>query len=194
MHRRQSRLGTSLAAAALPFALLAGCAGDDPQPRFPEETASSPTEASSPEPTEPTPPPAMEGDDEAAAEAFVEYYFDLLAYAQATGDIAPANAIALRDCAACAGALKGVKDTYESGGSIEGGDFSLSGIQVDQQGAFANGGRSFAATARVDTTRQVIKGSSNKSLNGVYPAGHQRIQFLFAHSEDGWRMARWSIL
>lgn len=194
MHRRQSRLGTSLAAAALPFALLAGCAGDDPQPRFPEETASSPTEASSPEPTEPTPPPAMEGDDEAAAEAFVEYYFAMVDYVRSTGSTERLRRLALNSCAACEGVAKTIDQTRANGGEIKGGDFSVLSAQLAPLGSVGAETRPFQGVVKLAFTEQIITGSGNDRVNGNYPSGQHRLEVVAIHDQGTWSMASWQVL
>ena len=85
-----TRLRVAAATALLVPLALAGCAEDDPQPKLPSASATSPTTTASATPdaaVEPTLPPEAQGKDEAAAEAFVRYFWDLVNYAQETGDV-----------------------------------------------------------------------------------------------------------
>ena len=80
-----TRLRVAAATALLVPLALAGCAEDDPQPKLPSASATSPTTTASATPdaaVEPTLPPEAQGKDEAAAEAFVRYYWELVNYAQ----------------------------------------------------------------------------------------------------------------
>lgn len=192
MQLSRTRLVSGIVAAALPLAVLAGCGEDEPKPKFEEPTSASPSESSSPEePVEPTPPAVMKGDGVEGAKAFVEYYFELLGYAQATGDTAAVEEVALTDCAACTGTVEFIRDVYETGGEVKGGDFTVSALKASLQGRFSSEGKSYAATGKVATSRQTISGSSKKTLNSETKPGAQELQFLVTHSDSGWRMARW---
>ena len=194
MNPRRTRVTSTLAAAALPVALLAGCSGDEPEPKFPDESSSSPTVASPSAPFEPTPPAAMERGDEAGAKAFVEYYFAMLNYAQRTGDVAGARRLALNECAACAGALDVVTTTYGAGGSIRGGVIDTLALDANYEGSATAQVRNFSAQASVRTQRQVVQGSSVEKYNGTYPGDRVRMQFLLEHSPEGWHIIKWSVL
>jgi hypothetical protein len=192
MQLSRTRLVAGVAAAALPLAVLAGCGEDEPKPKFEEPTSASPSESSSPtEPVEPTPPAAMKGDDVAGARAFVKYYFDLLGYAQATGDTDAVSKVALPDCAACSGTVRFIRQIYKTGGEIEGGTFTVSGLKTSLQGEFSSDGKTYAATGNVATTSQVISGSAKPSFNSKTGPGSQDLQFLVTRSGTEWRMARW---
>ncbi len=123
---------TVASALVLPLA-LAGC-GDDPQPKMPPPSASSPStpapSASTDPAVEPTLPPEAEGKDEAAAEAFIRYYYDLINYAQRTGDVKSLRAASLAGCDFCTSGADYVRDLYDNGGRQLGGGYSISEAQV----------------------------------------------------------------
>lgn len=195
MQLSRTRIVAGVAAATLSLALLAGCGEDEPRPKFEDPTSASPSKSASPEePVEPTPPAAMEGDDVAGAKAFVEYYFDLLGYAQATGKTAAVEGVALADCVPCGGSVGTIRDAYDNGGYIHGGEFRVAKVRASELGGGTQGFSTFTATAVVATTSQEISGSSDKKMNGQYPAGSQKMQFVLTHGAQGWRMAEWSVL
>ncbi|HWI43089.1 MAG TPA: DUF6318 family protein [Nocardioides sp.] len=117
-----ARLGTALAAAAL---LLAGCA-DDGEPRsdptwsptaVPESPSTTPADAA----TKPALPDAATKATKAGAEAFIQYYWDVANYAQATGHVHQLRAVTAKTCAPCLGVASDIRRHYEHGGTIEGG-------------------------------------------------------------------------
>lgn len=138
MYRRSILAGFVMAA---PLTLgLVGCGDEDaPKPTVSDSASESPSQSSSESspPTnspssaspaaleEPTPPAEMEGDDAAAAEAFIEHYFDLATYAVLSGDSGPSREAAARICRACRGFTDAVDYVYRRGGSVSGGEFSV---------------------------------------------------------------------
>ncbi|WP_459976177.1 DUF6318 family protein, partial [Nocardioides pyridinolyticus] len=67
--------------------------------------------------------------DAAAAEAFVEFFFDMVTYAQTTGDVAGLQALA-RLCDGCDGGTDSIVDIYARGGEIRGGEGSARDFEV----------------------------------------------------------------
>ncbi|MCR1781543.1 hypothetical protein KVF89_03270 [Nocardioides carbamazepini] len=119
-----------LLAATLALLLsAAACTGDDPDPRDPSSTWSptgtmdppSPTATELTEPTEPVLPDAAKQASEDGARAFITYYWDLINYAQATGDVKALKAASARTCDVCSGLVNDLRDLYRSGGHLEGG-------------------------------------------------------------------------
>ncbi|WZH52890.1 MAG: DUF6318 family protein [Nocardioides alkalitolerans] len=85
--------------------LLAACTGggggaEEGASEAPSSSPSSPVVSSSSEAAVPVLPDEARGDDDAAAVAFVEHWVELVNYAIATGDTAPARATS-PDCEAC---------------------------------------------------------------------------------------------
>ncbi|GAB3197250.1 hypothetical protein GCM10027062_08580 [Nocardioides hungaricus] len=110
-----------IAAVALTLTLgLAGCSGD-PEPRVapPSPTAPSTTRASVQTP--PEMPAAAKGTDAAAAEAFVRFYWEMVNYAQLTGDVEPLRPLGYK-CINCENGIEFIEGIYSKGGEIRGGD------------------------------------------------------------------------
>lgn len=192
MHRSRTR-AVGLAAATLPLAFLAGCGEDDPVPKFedPTSSAASPSESPSPEePVKPTPPAAMEGDDVKAAEAFAEYYFDLLGYAKFSGHTEQARRLALPTCAACDGAMDGVEATYDAGGQYKGGEMNVIQAKMSPLGE-VRGVQTFRGTLIIRTTREVVSGTGNDKLDRVYGASRVKLEFVSMRDGKGWHVSEW---
>lgn len=107
--------------------VLAGCA-DDPAPREPGRSASpTPTSTASPPPM---PEQATENSAEGAA-AFLDHYLDVMNYASHTGDVDPLRDLSLDDCTGCQKYIDLYTDHYASGGSYEGGEWTVPQLALD---------------------------------------------------------------
>lgn len=186
----------ALAVACVLPLLLAGCSDAAPTPEIPDPTTSSPSvDETETGPVEPTLPPEAEGDGVEAAEAFVTYYFNLLTYAQETGDTSALAEAAIDGCETCQGSVEAVRRTYEAGGSISGGAYDVTAVRASRQGTLPGGGLSFVGRVSVDHSRQVIRGSKVEGLDGTYPAGTSEFDFTAVIQSSGdWQMADWTLL
>ncbi len=114
------------AVAMLVLLLLSGCSDGNASPRDPSSTWSptgtmqTPTSAA-PDPVEPQLPAAAKEASETGARAFIAYYWDLINYAQVTGDVKALRSVSGRTCDVCTGLAKDLRDLYRSGGRLEGG-------------------------------------------------------------------------
>lgn len=171
--------------------LLAGCQdGDDPDPKVPPTESSSPTPTPSPTgPVEPTLPAEAEGDDAAAAEAFVRHFWAMVNYAQASGRVEPLVELALPSCATCASGARWIADVYRRGGEITGGDYSVGATRVTPLAA--DDQRLFEVVSQVATTDQKITGAG--SLDDHFPAGEAKVTLILVVSEMGLRVSRWDV-
>jgi serine/threonine-protein kinase len=79
----------------------------------------------------PEPPAAVSSTSVDGATAFVKYWFDALNYAVSTGNTAPVEAVSSPDCETCAAATKAIKNEYQSGGKLRGGEYSIRQITTD---------------------------------------------------------------
>lgn len=126
-------MGTTMraAVAAAVLLLVAGCSDGDPSPRDPSSTWSptgtmeTPTSAA-PDPVEPELPAEAKEASEAGARAFIGYYWELINYAQVTGDVKALKAVSARTCDVCTGLASDLRDLYRSGGHLEGGANTVS--------------------------------------------------------------------
>lgn len=108
---------------------LAACSDDEPREPEPSPTSTATTAAPTPspsaKPTEPVLPEAAKEPTEAGARAFITYYWDLINYAQVTGDLRGLEAVSGDTCGGCNRAISAVKKLFGGGGHTEGGEYSL---------------------------------------------------------------------
>ena len=119
--------------------LLAGCGEEDPEPSS-SVTAVDATDAATAEPSaEPSPepslspppmPPAAAEQTPAGAEAFTRWWFDLLNYAFATGDLDEFRAVSPEGCGTCDGFVQTITDIYARDSTLSGGQITLSQIYI----------------------------------------------------------------
>ncbi len=191
---RVYRSRTAFAAGLLgPLLVLGGCSGEDPQPKIAPPESSAPTSASATPsgPVEPTMPAAAKQHNAAGAEAFVAYYWELVNYAQATGELAKLKSLGSGACQACAGGVAGLRTVFANGGTIQGGDASLSNVSssVVQAGEH----RAFQVTADIANTRQIIS-YSGKQKREVYPKSSVSARFIVDVRNRGLELAYWTKL
>jgi hypothetical protein len=153
------------AVAVLVLLLLSGCSDDDPSPRDPSSTWSptgkmeteTPT-STAPEPVETELPAAAREASEAGARAFIEYYWELINYAQATGDVKALKAVSASTCKGCGAGIRGIKKHYGSGGTIVGGTNRIARLSLTEVTS-ASGIYAFQGDARVEHDAQTIVAS-----------------------------------
>jgi hypothetical protein len=115
-------------------ALGASCDGGDPSPTTlppsppstvatPTPTAPTPTATPSPAPTAPTLPAAARQDSPAGAEAFARHYVEVLDYASRSGQIQPLEDLGA--CGTCKARSRGIKEFFDAGGRVEGGELTI---------------------------------------------------------------------
>lgn len=168
-----------IAAAALTLA-LAGCS-DDPEPRVadPTPTAPSTTEASGPTP--PEMPEAAKGTDAAAAEAFVKFYWEMVNYAQQTGDVDALQELSSK-CVGCDAGIASIERTYSQDGSIVGGD----GRVVALDTGFIGENFERAVVRCVVVSREQTIDLPGEKNDKTYGGGRQPLRFILDPSGDAW--------
>lgn len=175
---------------ALLLLALAGCSGDDPEPKFEPTPSSAPTSASvdptqSPTgPVEPTLPVDAEADTKVGAEAFVRYWIELVNFAQATGVTAKLERLNDMRCSGCRGVTDAIGTAYETGGRIEGGEWSagrMRELPLDY-------GADWAAFARARTDAQAVFDSDGHKTK--YSGAPFRLFVYVAWTDGAWTM-RW---
>jgi hypothetical protein len=112
--RRLAATGT--AALLLPFA---ACSGGESNADPVEPTSSAAPSPSENTPEGPTLPPEAQGDDEAAAKAFVEFYFELISDAMVSGNTRQLSAHSGKRCTTCRNFVSMIDETYTEGGRYE---------------------------------------------------------------------------
>ncbi len=129
--RRRMAPSAVVAIAAVAAAAMIGAAvvavtwrdspnGQQGAPRDTPTTAATPTAAAPP-----SLPAAANERSSAGATAFVTYWFQSLSHAVRTGDVAAVSAASSPGCDECQGAMTTVRESYENGGSLRGGDYLL---------------------------------------------------------------------
>ena len=164
---------------------LGACSGSDPEPKFADPTPtvpSSPSTTAVSGPVEPTMPAAAQGTDAAAAEAFVKFYWEMVNYAQETGDVSGLKALST-DCRTCDAAVEYIEDVYGRHGRILGGDGRFRGLRAN---FLEHEGRP-RAVVRGDlvSTRQRVEFPGSKD-DETYPGGRLPFEFLVELVSDGW--------
>jgi hypothetical protein len=159
--------------------LVAGCS-DDPEPRFEQSPAPSPTESTS----EATAPEAWEVKSEKGAVAFAKHWIDVFNEAQRTGGTAPLQAISGPGCGSCDGFVEMLDDLYANGGHLE-----SQGWRVLQSvPAPGMPARRPEVTMRIVRTPQRIyesDGSKPESFSGGRATYSARLEW----NARGWQMA-----
>jgi len=153
----------TVAALTAVAALAAGCNDDDGDTPRDEAsthdtkpTDSTSTDESTEAPTKPALPDAATKPTQAGAEAFIEYYWDVVNYAQATGRAADLRKIESAGCDTCAQFAKDLRKLYRSGGRLEGGANTaqitdVAEVDLDDRDAYA-----FKVTQTVSHDKQIV--------------------------------------
>ncbi|WP_157514856.1 DUF6318 family protein [Nocardioides sp. J54] len=180
----------ALAATAVALALLAGCSDDDPAPTKPSSTPTeshSPTASPTPKtPEEPTLPDAATRATEAGARAFITYYWDLINYAQVTGDVKALKRVSGPGCNGCDIGISAVSDHYARGGHIEGGDYAVSIVKINQLKDPNLEALAFEAKLRARNEPQVI--THGDGAEERHKAGQSTALVAVLWTDKGWRL------
>ncbi len=105
---------------------VVGCSDDSPGPEpgpSPTGSVSTPSPSSSssapePAPTEPALPGAAKEATERGARAFIAYYWDLINYAQVTGDVTALKRVSGPNCTRCRAGIDAIATVYRKGGRL----------------------------------------------------------------------------
>lgn len=184
-------LRAALAASVAALALLAGCSDDDPSPGDPSSTwtptgkPETPTSDATEKPTEPALPEAATKATEDGARAFITYYWDLINYAQVTGDVGELRAVSAAGCAGCASGFKAIHRLYAGGGYIVGGNYTVTVLDLSELDGPASS-YLFEGLLRTDNEAQVVHnadGSVHRSK-----AGSTKVAVAASWTNEAWRM------
>jgi|GEM_PF-6157860 len=165
----RARAAVSAATLLLTFG-VAGCEAEDPadpiastrEPIPPH--SSSPTESVSPTdsgPVEPTLPTEAEAETEAGAEAFVEYYWEVVNYARQTGDVDLLRSLSVPNCGGCNGGIDAIERVYARGGKISGGHFE---VLNSLPGRTPSGAWNVSTQVKVGRSKTTGAGDLNQSV------------------------------
>lgn len=191
MNRSRTAFAVGL---VVPLLVLSGCSSDDPQPKIAPPETTAPTQTTSPTPSgpvEPTMPAAAKQQSAAGAEAFVAYFWEVANYAQATGDIASLEDLTTSTCEACQGATSFLRGVYRRGGTVTGGESSVSKLRSEK--LFAGNKVFYRVTFTVTNTRQRVD-EPGGDRDRVYPAASVTDRFVLNRVDGQWRLAIWEVL
>ena len=174
---------------------LTACEAEPAEPTEPSSSAPTSSEPTSAAPTteptgpvEPTLPPEAGGAGAKAVKAFVEYYWQLVDYAQATGDVSDLRALSSA-CATCDAGSNWIHRIHERGGTIRGGTHAISELSAlpapDDSGDWIAG-------MRMHSTAQRVSGAGD--LNRQGKAGTGNVTMLVTPTASGWRVANLEVM
>ncbi len=173
----------------VPVLALGACSGSDPQPKLADPTESAPTSPSTTAvsgPVEPTMPAAAQGTDTASAEAFVKFYWEMVNYAQATGDLDGLESMTDQSCTACRGGLEALEKIFAHDGTVTGGVNSLSATRT---GHLQNDDR-LTVWFELSTTRQSIDYAGDRR-DEVYRAAKVKLMAVLRRDNARWVIEYW---
>ena len=187
MNRSRSAVVLGL---VVPVFALGGCS-DDPVPKVAPRESPAPSVSESPSPTgpvEPTMPAAAKRHTAAGAEAFVKFYWEMVNYAQRSGDVDGLRDLGDKNCGACAGGLGFLDRIFKAGGQIRGGEVSVFDLRATK--VHAGQHVAFQVVVNVENTRQVVDMPGVKK-DQTYPAAQSSIQFIVDPKPGGWSVGYW---
>lgn len=177
-----------LAATATALAALAACSSEaSPDADGSTDTptpAPSTSATEDPGPVEPTLPEAATKEGKEGAEAFVEYYWDVVNYARATGDTTLLESLTSPRCTSCSSSLEGLKEVIARGGEIRGGTHTLRRLTTTRSAT--PGSSAWYTSAEIKYTRERVVGAGDR--NQTIPAGR-----LTAIHQSEWLDGGWQI-
>lgn len=185
--RARTLVTTGLLAGVL-GGMLAGCSedpsdgSDRPTSSATPSTPSESTTAASGEPTPPPLPDAATRGGRKGAEAFLRHYWELVNYAQETGDTAPLRAVQADGCDGCNGGNDWIEKVYAEGGRIEGGHYTVRAADAHKTPSRTG----WLAGATVHMTRETVSGAGD--LDATYPSGRSSWIFTLQFADDSWRV------
>lgn len=183
-------LRAAVGASAAALLLLAGCGGDpdpgDPSSTWtPTGTPESPTSAATQAPVEPELPQAATKATEDGARAFIGYYWELINYAQVTGDVKALKRVSASTCRGCNRVINGISNLYEAGGYATGGEYSLKIDQIKEVMVANRSAFGMRAAVRVRNREQTVVQVGGDSTTSV-PATNRYTTYLI-WVNDAWR-------
>lgn len=184
-------LRAALAASLAALALLTGCTDDDPSPGDPTSTwtptgePETPTSSATAKPTEPPLPDAATKATEEGARAFITYYWDLINYAQVTGDVEALKRVSGSTCRGCSRVINGISDLYTDGGHAIGGEYTLRIERITEVTTPDKAALGIEAAIRVRNQEQTIVQGSGESARSVPATSRYLIYLIWVN--EAWR-------
>lgn len=170
---------------------LSGCtddsdadADDGNSPSASVNNSPTPSASASPDtgPTEPVAPKGMAEPTKRGAELLVRYYWEVVDYAQWTGDVRTLKTLANPNCSVCDDTVRGLRGIYENGGFLKGAKHHLSNFHSVK---FRTQDRdTFRVDATLTRTRQRGRASTGAKLESV-PKSESEVFFLLSPGTRG---------
>ncbi|MBM9460507.1 hypothetical protein JK386_11385 [Nocardioides sp. zg-536] len=183
--------GLALTAALLACA-FAGCSdadGDEPAPR-PTVSASPSPSASATEaagtPVEPTLPAEAKEPTKAGARAFIAYYWDLINYAQETGEVTALRNASGAQCEGCKTGIAGIESLYDNNGYATGGQYKVTLVKINKLAPEKRALNAFEALISVTNQPQHIV-NSDGSVQDLKSSTNRYVVVSL------WAESRWSL-
>lgn len=171
---------------------LSSCDGGS-DPADPSPTAQPSASSSEPSPTPPTEKPvepvlpaAATKATEAGARAFITYYWDLINYAQVTGDVKPLKGVSGPNCAGCNAGINSVKKLYEDGGHLEGGEYAVNITKINKIKSRDSSNHAFEAQLSTRNKEQIrVNGDGSEEVS---KPGSATVVVAVLWSTGSWRL------
>lgn len=194
--RLRRATATTLLTVLTPAVTLTGCSdGDDPDGSAEPTSTWSPTgtmeqpstSPASAHPTEPVLPAAATERTEAGARAFIQHYWDLVNYAQVTGDVTRLSATSGPDCSACQAFIDRVRVHYRGGGRIVGGSNEVTVLGAAKLSTPTKAAFGYEVSMDVTHDEQVIETADGKrDIRG--PGTDRFTAYLLWIERSRWRL------
>lgn len=173
---------------------VVGCSDDSPGPEpgpSPTGSVSTPSPSSSssapePAPREPALPGAAKQATERGARAFIAYYWDLINYAQVTGDVTALKRVSGSKCEGCTAGINAIRDHYASGGRIEGGEYAIVIAKINELRNPSGSGLAFEAKINARNAAQTIIASDGTRKH--QSPGRSTLVVATLWDSKGWRL------
>ncbi|WP_408895622.1 DUF6318 family protein [Nocardioides sp. R1-1] len=182
----------ALVALVLLIVGVTACSDDEPAPHDPSSTWSptgtmeAPSSTAAAVPIEPRLPDAAREASEAGARAFIAYYWELVNYAQVTGDVKALKAVSGTNCKGCAAGIEGIRTLYRDGGRLEGGDYDIEFKVMNELKDADGSGYAFEAKLTASTGEQTKVDGDGRTTR--IPAGSSDVVVVAAWLGSGWRL------
>lgn len=163
-------------------------AGPSPSPTVSVSTSgsASPSEEA---PVEPVLPEAAKVATESGARAFIAYYWELINYAQVTGDVAGLEKVSGPKCRGCRSGVGAIREHYRAGGTIKGGAYSVKVVKINRLRSSADSPLAFEAKVVARNAPQEIiaadgsvthqsAGRSTLVVAALWISGHWRLEAM----------------
>lgn len=187
------RNGSMLVLAGALCAALTGCVGgSDAQPTPPATPTPSPTSSPSPTPPAgPTLPPAPEpATGKKGAKAFVRYYWDVVNYAQATGDTEVLKTLGVDECDSCNVGIETIENNTVQGAVVTGGHLTPRRL-TPRHVSTGSLGEVWSIGVVLDNTDQTVTYPDKVQR---FPATTITISMAAVQRAGTWTLTDWTVL